>query len=83
MAVKDTDKFAVVISYSKGSIDLGFNSLAEAISLVDNQIGETDSAKVIEFVRAAIEDEVTVEGVTYNIMDVDSYFDVYSEEDGE
>lgn len=83
MAVKDTDKFAVVISYAKGSIDLGFPSLSAAVSLVENQIEETDPSKMADHIKSAIDDEVTVEGVTYNILDANSYFDIYGEEDGE
>lgn len=79
MAVKETDKFAVMLSYAKGSIDLGFESLGKAITLVEGQIEETDPAKMVEYVKAAIEEEVTVDGVTYNIVDANTYFDVYSE----
>lgn len=83
MAVKDSDKFVVVLSYAKGSIDLGFQSLAQAVSLVENQIEETDPSKMSDYIKSAIEDEVIVEGVTYNILDANSYFDIYGEEDGE
>lgn len=81
MAVKETDKFAVILSYAKGSIDLGFESISAAVSLVDNQIEESDPAKIAEYIKEAIDGEVTVDGVTYNIVDVNTYFDVYAGDD--
>lgn len=85
MAVKDSHKFVIILDYKGGSIHLGFDSLAQCVSLMEGQIEEKDPARMFNYVQDALNEEVTVDEVTYNILDIDSYRDIYEleDEDGE
>lgn len=83
MAVKDTHKFAIVISYAQGSISMGFDNLADVIRLIEGQVEISDPSKILSVVQEAIEEEVTVDGVTYNVLDAITYFDLYESDEDE
>jgi hypothetical protein len=84
VAVKDSNKFVVILSYLGTDIALGYDSLGEAVILVESQIDEADTAKMFNYVQEALnEGGVTVEGITYKVMDSLTYFDLYETETDE
>lgn len=81
--VKDSHKFVIILTYKGGSIHLGFDSLAQCVSLMEGQIEEKDPMRMFNYVQDALNEEAIVEGVTYNILDIDSYSDIYGEDSDE
>jgi hypothetical protein len=73
-------KAVVIVTPAKGDLVVhGFYKLIDAISFVDQQVVSED--KKATSILDALNDEAMIEGAIYNILDIQSYVDIYEDED--
>ncbi|MGS2592220.1 hypothetical protein [Streptomyces hebeiensis] len=81
MAVDSRIHQAVVVIDSK--VYYGFSDIASAIGFIENQVVRpvVDSDKVFGLLSEVLSDGINVLGVNYEILDTDSFLDVYGADD--
>lgn len=80
MAVNANDHKSVVI-IDDNKMAFGFPHIYSAVAFIERQIVDED--KALTLITEAIQDGVTIDSVKYQVMDVASYLDIFSDDEDE